>query len=535
MLQNQPNELILEIEHWLHGRNFERFMITCKKTRKLLQRSLRNVANNHFVTLPDVSSFTKETPSNLERNENNLEFYLEWGQKGSLLGRMRVAGVETPTLEYPFGRKFGVRMDGDRTAISRISLAMMCSIMSSSLGLVKPLRQPFGSMPLLLNDDHENPSSLHSMKNDYNHLSYYNSITKSEGLDTCVYFEVTIRKMSPTCSIRIGLVDSCDWNLQTPPGSLEGSIAYCSHDGHVAIGSKYDDKFVFGNPFGSNDTIGCGYTKNGHVFFTLNGNFVAEAPRQYEKRVVCNYQKCWYAAISCSYQATLSYNFGQSAFKYHLIGNHLEFAKIPSYAVDRACVPFQGQAQKCQLLVGNGEKITNLPIISSSFNSNFAITFHEIHRQVGQSIVTTIPLLSCQPSSIIKKRGGFAYFEVTIINAPETNNSFLSIGLSERPVPSLHHIGWNKNSIGYHSDDGHLFIGSYQGDQRLSLGFGTGGSIIGVGYYPNGTVFFTHDGIRLEKTTKVDGILYPAIAATSHWSVELNIGKSLFSYIPANG
>ena len=182
--------------------------------------------------------------------------------------------------------------------------------------------------------------------------------------------------------------------------------------------------------------------------------------------------------------------------------------------------------------MGNGEKIPNPPVISSDLPFIFSITFSETQHG-GYSIVTSTPLLYCHTEDIIQKRNGFGYFEVTIIHAPETHDSFLSIGLSERPVPLLHHIGWNKNSIGYHSDDGCLFIESYQGEERLSDGFGIG-SVIGLGYYPDGTVFFTHDGILLERTAKINGILYPAIAATSNWILQMNIGISGFRYSQAN-
>ncbi|XP_066995473.1 SPRY domain-containing protein 3 isoform X2 [Anabrus simplex] len=54
------------------------------------------------------------------------------------------------------------------------------------------------------------------------------------------------------------------------------------------------------------------------------------------------------------------------------------------------------------------------------------------------------------------------YFEIEIIDPGE--NCYIAIGLTRRDYPRHRHPGWNKGSIGYHADDGKIFIGSGVGD-----------------------------------------------------------------------
>ncbi|XP_049805357.1 SPRY domain-containing protein 3-like [Schistocerca nitens] len=54
------------------------------------------------------------------------------------------------------------------------------------------------------------------------------------------------------------------------------------------------------------------------------------------------------------------------------------------------------------------------------------------------------------------------YFEIEIIDPGE--NCYIAIGLTRRNYPKHRHPGWNKGSIGYHADDGKIFVGSGLGD-----------------------------------------------------------------------
>ncbi|XP_069697406.1 SPRY domain-containing protein 3-like isoform X1 [Periplaneta americana] len=54
------------------------------------------------------------------------------------------------------------------------------------------------------------------------------------------------------------------------------------------------------------------------------------------------------------------------------------------------------------------------------------------------------------------------YFEIEIVDPGES--CYIAIGLTRRDYPKHRHPGWNKGSIGYHADDGKIFIGSGVGD-----------------------------------------------------------------------
>nr|CAD7429802.1 unnamed protein product [Timema monikensis] len=54
------------------------------------------------------------------------------------------------------------------------------------------------------------------------------------------------------------------------------------------------------------------------------------------------------------------------------------------------------------------------------------------------------------------------YFEIEIVDPGE--NCYIAIGLTRRDYPKHRHPGWNKGSIGYHADDGKIFVGSGVGD-----------------------------------------------------------------------
>ncbi|XP_034230494.1 SPRY domain-containing protein 3-like [Thrips palmi] len=54
------------------------------------------------------------------------------------------------------------------------------------------------------------------------------------------------------------------------------------------------------------------------------------------------------------------------------------------------------------------------------------------------------------------------YFEIEIVDPGE--NCYIAIGLTRKDYPDRRNPGWNKGSIGYHADDGKIFMGSGKGD-----------------------------------------------------------------------
>lgn len=488
-----PNELLLQITVWLSGPSLVSFFGLNKRHRTLLRPSLdiRPVVaaqDSQIIALKQViSSLNSLSLSNYIKSTNSIlltnQFLLSFQQNVETSFRVLDDQMQSPTEEYPLGRPIGPRYMGDRCIVSRFPLAFHSKVAFE--------RRP--------NDQ------------------------------SCqvAYFEATIISvLVPDTCIRIGLVDK-NWDPFRPIGSMPGSISYINTDGNVSVGTKYDDRFMLGPPFTQGDTIGCGRTKKGTVFFTLNGKWIAEAPYKLEPNTKpIDYTSCVYAAVSASCQCEIVLNLGtcgMDSFMYTLS--------------PQKCAPFLLVRQENYSLLSPDDPLCFVSLSSLDTNQRPRIHGMTIEflpsQQDCQSIQTNIPFHSLQDKTRAKKRGYF-YFEMTILFAPDGATSFLSIGLAERPYPSGHHIGWNRNSVGYHSDDGHLFHQSYSGTSKISPGFGIG-SIIGVGYEPIGqTVFFTHDGQRLDLRMVVKGILYPSIAASSNWMISLNMGQSQFYFQEAN-
>ena len=110
------------------------------------------------------------------------------------------------------------------------------------------------------------------------------------------------------------------------------------------------------------------------------------------------------------------------------------------------------------------------------------------------------------------------YFEYEIVdNGRETA---IGIGVGEREYPLGRMPGWDENSIGYHADDGNMFLNgtvNYKYGPLCSLGDRMG---CGIDYNnPRATsghvfVFFTKNGKQVGKLVsirKLEGGLFPII------------------------
>jgi hypothetical protein len=96
--------------------------------------------------------------------------------------------------------------------------------------------------------------------------------------------------------------------------------------------------------------------------------------------------------------------------------------------------------------------------------------------------------------------------------------------------PNRQMPGWKYGSIGYHSDDGALFIDG-QTQRRDMPQFGTG-DVIGVGIYPNHrSMFYTLNGRFLcVAATQLSTLLFPTIGLDSDDDIVLNFGGAPFIF-----
>jgi len=123
----------------------------------------------------------------------------------------------------------------------------------------------------------------------------------------------------------------------------------------------------------------------------------------------------------------------------------------------------------------------------------------------------------------------FYYFEVEIINAGQSG--YIGIGLSGADVKMDRLPGWEKNSYGYHGDDGCAFLGSGQGTP-----YGpsyTTNDVVGCCWdMTRDIVFFTKNGMALGTAFEaVRGSYFPTIGLrTVGEVVEANFGQRPFVF-----
>ncbi|KAI0793448.1 concanavalin A-like lectin/glucanase domain-containing protein [Abortiporus biennis] len=140
---------------------------------------------------------------------------------------------------------------------------------------------------------------------------------------------------------------------------------------------------------------------------------------------------------------------------------------------------------------------------------------------------------SVQSNLPLPKLNEVYYWEVKMFDLPETTN--VAVGLATKPYPSFRLPGWNRYSIGYHSN----------GDKSYNYPFTASpfssplreGDVLGIGYRPRtGTVFFTRNGRKTEDA--FIGLnsfnLFPTVGADGPCSVHVNLGQSGFVFIEAN-
>jgi hypothetical protein len=89
---------------------------------------------------------------------------------------------------------------------------------------------------------------------------------------------------------------------------------------------------------------------------------------------------------------------------------------------------------------------------------------------------------------------GLYYFEVKIVS--KGRDGYMGVGLTAQGVSMNRLPGWDKNSYGYHGDDGHSFRSSGTG-QQYGPTFTTG-DVIGCGInLVDGSCFYTKNGHHL--------------------------------------
>ncbi|KAI8848413.1 hypothetical protein BC829DRAFT_393973 [Chytridium lagenaria] len=98
-----------------------------------------------------------------------------------------------------------------------------------------------------------------------------------------------------------------------------------------------------------------------------------------------------------------------------------------------------------------------------------------------------------------------------------SKGTVVSIGLATKPYPPFRHIGWNRHSVGYHSDDG-----KYPVSMRVRpLG---------------GHVYYTRNGVLIGNATVHADFhdYHVAVAADGPCEMVVNVGGRAFAFEAAN-
>ena len=119
----------------------------------------------------------------------------------------------------------------------------------------------------------------------------------------------------------------------------------------------------------------------------------------------------------------------------------------------------------------------------------------------------------------------------------------VSVGLATHRMPLLgKHPGWDRHSLAYHGDDGHVYHDDARQERRaFGPTFGAGDTV-GCGVHlPSRQVFFTLNGsfvgvayalppIRPFEANVLDQGLHPAVGVVSNERVSLNQGTAPFAF-----
>ncbi|KAI9296819.1 hypothetical protein K502DRAFT_288864 [Neoconidiobolus thromboides FSU 785] len=125
------------------------------------------------------------------------------------------------------------------------------------------------------------------------------------------------------------------------------------------------------------------------------------------------------------------------------------------------------------------------------------------------------------------------YFEIKVIELPETTNLF--IGIAPKDISNNNMPGRIKNSISYSIKSGELIISDFTHEYGNKL---YPGDILGCGYRPNKErVFYTRNGRRYPRIVfeaHEETLLYPTIYSDGPCTIEYNFGQVGFVLISAN-
>ena len=156
-------------------------------------------------------------------------------------------------------------------------------------------------------------------------------------------------------------------------------------------------------------------------------------------------------------------------------------------------------------------------------HNNLWVTFRG-HNKTHQKDAASV-----RSNNSIPKSCGIYYFEIKVVS--KGRNGYIGVGLSSRKGPNNQLPGMEKNSYGYHGDDGFIYPGCHTGKPYGPL-YSTN-DFIGCGLNTiTNTCFYTKNGIFLGNAFQnVPTNLYPTVGLqTTGETIAANFGQEKFIF-----
>ncbi|EGG16412.1 hypothetical protein DFA_09447 [Cavenderia fasciculata] len=180
---------------------------------------------------------------------------------------------------------------------------------------------------------------------------------------------------------------------------------------------------------------------------------------------------------------------------------------------------------------GQFKPMLDIPTMWSKENKNSCLEVSNRHLRVTYKQTKEVSDAALiKANHHIPPACGIYYFEITVIS--KGRDGYIGIGLCTNSMAHSKLPGWERNSYGYHGDDGNLFKCSGTG-KHYGPTYTTGDTVGCCINFVNNTLFFTKNGVPLgEAANDIKGLtLYPCVGLrTPQESVEANFGEKKFQF-----
>ncbi|KAL6078307.1 C2H2-type domain-containing protein [Balamuthia mandrillaris] len=357
------------------------------------------------------------------------------------------------------------------------------------------------------------------------------------------FFEVTISSLASGTTIAVGFTTRCDCfpSNGALPGWLPGTHGFHSDDWSYFGGAGQPRaSYPQAKRIQAGDTIGCGLTNGGELFFTVNTTLVARA-LQLDENTVCT------PIIGVDGPGvSLVANFGQQAFRFDV---NCMFDSETSYKTVPTGWSAPQEAMDSTLKI-KGKSLDNMSTKDCELEIiSFYSLFLSHSLRLAFSFLENKALLlnECRgDQQAVQGNAAFwilhnmvCFYEVTILRLPP--KALVAVGLTtKRTFPAKGALpGWLAGTYGFHSDDWCYFAGSAESESQLALAASgrrdvmRAGDTLGCGITNRGELFFTlnYDLVAVVERDMDRALPYvPVVGVCGKVELQTNFGSEGFVF-----